>query len=302
MKDGAPSETANIVAQNILLVAQTDELSGLVPADAARLSGWFVADFSGRGEAFVRRSAKRWFQRVRRASERLTVPGLALHQALRKRYIERVVRASLAEGFDQVVVLGGGLDSLALRLHGEFPRATFIELDHPATQAVKQRVIERRRLAGRNLKLLPVDFRKQSLEEALRSCLDYQLERGTLFLSEGVLMYLEAREVDAVFACVRRASGAPRRFVYTFMETNGNGRAAFRRSTWLARLWLSLRGEPFKWGLRAAEMESFLNARGFVLKEMASSRTLREAYLKEQGLQDSILAEGENLCVCDARG
>src|SRR5207253_9524799 len=135
-----------------LLVANTRRLALLVPDEAALLSGQFVAAFSAKGEAFVRRSTKRWFQTLQRIYERLTIPGLALHQALRKRYIERVVRASLYEGFEQVVVLGGGLDSLVLRLHSEFPEANFIELDHPATQSIKQSVMNRRRHAGLNLK------------------------------------------------------------------------------------------------------------------------------------------------------
>src|SRR5215208_4744005 len=169
MKADAPSATANIVAKNILMVAHTPELSTLVPRDAARLSGWFVADFSPDGMDFYRRSTKRWFQSLRRVYERLTIPGLALHQALRKRYIERHVRAALAEGYHQLVVLGGGLDSLAVRLSAEFPEANFIELDHPATQLVKRRVIAARRLTRANLKFLPVDFTKESWSGALLS-------------------------------------------------------------------------------------------------------------------------------------
>lgn len=299
MRDDAPSATANIVARNVLLVANTRRLALLVPDEAARLSGQFVAAFSAKGEAFVRRSTKRWFQTLQRIYERLTIPGLALHQALRKQYIERVVRASLSEGFDQLVVLGGGLDSLALRLHHEFPELNFIELDHPATQRIKQSVMKRRRLIGLNLTLLPVDFRRQSLEETLNACPDYRAERRTVFISEGVLMYLEAREVDSIFDFVRKPTGAPRRLVFTFMETDGKGRATFRRSTWLVRLWLSLRGEPFKWGLQRKEMESFLRERKFALKEIATSATFREIYLREPGLQDATLAEGENVCVAD---
>lgn len=300
MRDDAPSATANIVAKNVLLVANTRGLAPLVPLEAARLGGWFVADYSTDGEAFVRRSTKRWFQTLWRVYERLTIPGLALHQALRKRYIERVVRAGLAEGFEQVVILGGGLDSLALRLCSEFPAVNFLELDHPATQRIKQRVMKRHRLAGRNLKLLPVDFRKESLEEALNACPDYRVEKRTIFISEGVFMYLEACEVDRVFSFARRrGGGAASRLLFTFMETDGKGRASFRRSTWLVRLWLSLRGEPFKWGMQGKEIESFLGGRGFVLKEMATSRTLRKI-LKDNGLQEQVVAEGENVCVCDA--
>ncbi len=300
MRDNVPSATANIVAKNVVLVANTRGFSELVPREAARLSSQFVADFSQRGRSFVERSSSGWFQALRRVYERLTIPGLALHQALRKRHIEQQVRAALDEGFDQLVVLGGGLDSLCLRLSSEFGEANFLELDHPATQTLKLRAIESERLAGRNLELLPVDFTKQDLEEALNACHEYDRKRKTIFLAEGLLMYLSECEVLRVFDFVRRQSCEAKRFVFTFMETYGKGRANFRHTTWLARLWLKLKGEPFKWGLDAKDAESFLVARGFRLRGIATSATLRETYLRDKGLEDAVLAEGENICVCDA--
>jgi methyltransferase (TIGR00027 family) len=300
MRENAPSATANVVARNVLLVANTPGYRGLVPEDAARLSGWLVADFSAPGRSFVRRSTRRWFQIVQGVYERLTIPGLALHQALRKQYIERMVRAALREGFEQVIILGGGLDSLAVRLHAEFPACSFIELDHPATQRVKLRTLVRRQLVRHNLKLLPVDFANECLEEALEHCPDYRAERRTVFISEGVLMYLEASEVERIFDFVRRQSKTERRFVFTFMEPDATGRPGFRRSTWLVRLWLNLKGEPFKWGLKREELESFLRARGFVLKGLATHATFRETYLRGHGLEDALLAEGENVCVASS--
>ncbi len=148
MKDSTPSATAVIVAKNIALVAATHGLSDFVAPEAARLTGLLLEAHSRRGKTFLRRARYRWFQFLFHCYERCTIPGLALHQALRKRHIEQAVRASLAQGFEQVVVLGGGLDTLALRLHKEFPQTNFLELDHPATQRVKRAVIESHQLAG----------------------------------------------------------------------------------------------------------------------------------------------------------
>jgi methyltransferase (TIGR00027 family) len=300
MKEDAPSATANVVARNVLLVASTKKLSHLVAPSAARLSGRFIQAFSPQGEAFLRRVGRTPFQSLFRFYERITIPGLALHQALRKKHIERVVRASLAEGFNQVVVLGGGLDSLALRLHGEFPRVNFLELDHPATQRVKREVIEAHRLAGDNLKLLAVDFTEQALEDCLAASQNYLPGAKTLFICEGVLMYLEAGEVDEIFAFIRRQPGALKRFVFTFMEPDESGKTNFRNSTWLVRLWLSWRKEPFKWGVSREEVGNFLAARGFSVKELATPETFRDLYLRNPDLSGLTLAEGENVCVCDS--
>lgn len=299
MRENAPSATARIVAQNVLLVASTESFTKLVPYEAAEICALLVADSSARGPVFLKGARARFFQAVQRLVERVTIPGLALHQALRKRFIERVVRESLAHGFEQLVVLGGGLDSLTVRLHREFTEANFLELDHPATQRAKLRSLVSRSLIRPNLKLLPVDFTKQSLEEALAASSDYSPHRATLFLAEGVLMYLERREVERIFDVVRRQPGR-KRFIFTFMERDSKGRASFRRATWIARLWLKLCGEPFKWGLERAELKSFLAERGFDLKESGTPEVFRETYLEDAGLTTALLAEGENVAVADA--
>lgn len=300
MKEHSPSATAKLVARNILLIANTKELSPFVTPDAARLSALLIRAYSPEGEKFIMRSRRRLFQTLFRFYERITIPGLALHQALRKLYIERSVRASLAEGFEQVIVFGGGLDTLALRLHDEFPQVNFLELDHPATQRVKRKVIAEHQLNGRNLTLVPVDFTRQTLKDSLTACADYAPTAKTIFLCEGVLMYLDSSEVDGLFAFIREQKGSPRRFVFTFMEWDENGQTNFYNSTRLVQLWLHLRKEPFKWGLPKDEMSDFLRARGFSMSELATPQTFRERYLRPHGLERIVLAEGENVCVCDA--
>lgn len=300
MKDDSPSATAQLVARNILLIANTKKLSQFVAPAAARLSSLLVRAYSPEGEKFIRRAHRPLFQKLFRFYERITIPGLALHQALRKLSIEKSVRSSLDEGFEQVVVLGGGLDTLALRLHGEFPQVNFLELDHPATQAVKRKVITEHQLEGRNLTLVPVDFTRQTLKDCLAACADYAPPARTIFLCEGVLMYLDSSEVDGLFAFIREQRGLPPRFVYTFMEPDEKGRTNFRNSTRLVQLWLHFRKEPFKWGIDQNEMSEFLRARGFSMREMATPETFRELYLRPHGLSGVVLAEGENICVCDA--
>jgi methyltransferase (TIGR00027 family) len=299
VKDTTPSATATVVARNVALVAATPTLSFLVPPEAARLTGLLLQESSRGGAAFVRRARSPWFRRLFRLYERWTIPGLALHQALRKRHIERLVRAGLAEGFDQVVVLGGGLDTLALRLHQEFPAVRFLELDHPATQRPKREVIERHGLAGANLVLVPTDFARQSLQEILALASGQLPARKTVFVCEGVLMYLGAEEVDRLFDALRRQEAPGVRFLFTSMEPDRRGRPAFRNSTWVVRVWLDWRHEPFRWGLPRTEMAAFVAARGFSLREMVTTETYRQRDLSEDRPRSEVLAEGEILCACD---
>ena len=299
MKDSTPSATAIIVARNIALIAATPKLSFLVSPEAASLTGWLIRAYARGGEAFLRRAHYRWFQLLFHCYERCTIPGLALHQVLRKRHIEQAVRTSLDEGFEQVVVLGGGLDTLALRLHGQFPGVNFLELDHPATQRLKREMVESRRLAGPNLKLSPVDFGQQTLQDFLGASPDYLPRRRTVFLSEGVLMYLAPEEIESLFDVIRQQESPGVRFIFTFMELDLRGRPAFRNSTWLVRLWLRLKKEPFQWGVPRSEIKDFVAARGFSLREVATEETFRHGQLHGDCLRREALAEGEILCVVD---
>jgi methyltransferase (TIGR00027 family) len=214
-------------------------------------------------------------------------------------HIERAVRAGLTEGFRQVVVLGGGLDTLALRLHREFPLVNFIELDHPATQAVKGAAIKKFSLCGENLNLLAADFASQSLKEILLSRSGYNPEIKTIFICEGVMMYLDENDVEGLFGFIKNQSGASKRFIFTFMEPDTDGNANFRNSTFLVRLWLRWKNEPFKWGWESGQLKDFLAARGFSLVELATAETFRQIYLRQCVLEDYMIAEGENICICE---
>lgn len=300
MKNDTPSSTADIVARNIALVAATKETVRFVAPDAAELNALFVEAFSPSGSRFLKRTPRQWFQKLFRLYASLTIRGLALHQALRKLHIEHAVREGLAHGFAQIVILGGGLDTLALRLHREFPAVNFLELDHPATQAVKRGTIEKYGLGGENLHLEAADFTDQTLAEILNACPHYNPEIKTIFICEGVLMYLGADEVDRLFNFIKTRTGAANRFIFTFMEPDKNGNTNFRNATFLVRLWLEWKNEPFKWGLKREELKDFLAGRGFSLNELATAETFRRIYLARFGLENYATAEGENVCICES--
>ena len=301
MKPSQASATAYLVAENIALLARHDAARWpLVAPEAAKISAWLIetrrlpASWAYHSKRLrVARSLFNWL-------ERLTIPGLQLHHALRKLALEETARAALAEGFTQVLVWGAGFDTLALRLHREFPAVRFIEADHPATQAVKRRVIAQRGLARDNFHLLPLDLTSPGATTSVSQSTIYQPQARTLFIAEGLLMYLTPDEIDALFGFVRRQRNA--RFAFTFMETNAAGRVNFRNSTRAVDWWLRLRGEPFKWGLRRDELANFVTAKGFSLRAQLTAADLRQKYLTAPDLRQALLAEGENICVADCLG
>ncbi len=297
MRETRPSATALLIAQAMAFQGQDPALAGLIAPDAAALWDRFLAAADPDRARRVRRLAGQgWVRALADLGERLAIPGIRLHYAVRKLYLEAAVRAAIGAGVTQVAVLGAGLDPLALRLHREFPRILFVECDHPATQRVKRRALEGM-ARGPNLQLLELDHAKAGVADVLPALPAWRPEADTLLLAEGLTMYLQAAEVDALFAFLREHAGAGSRFAFTFMEPQGGGKVDFPGSTPLVRPWLRLVGEPFTWGVRREELPGFLAARGFSLLEVAGADLLRQRYLAPAGLAGRRLAVGEYVAV-----
>lgn len=304
MKTDAPSATAYLIATSTLFVA-ADPLAGrLIPARAAELSACFVEARSRLArfalEALRRKSARPFVS----ALERLTLPGIQLHYALRKLYLEETARAAIAGGIRQVVIFGAGYDTLALRLHEAFPDTQFIEADHPATQRRKIQALAARRSGvvphqTANLRFLPLDLTQRGLADALLNFDGYRTGVPTLFIAEGLLMYLSPGEVDELFQTIRDCSGASGRFAFTFMEPQPGGRVNFPTHSRAVDAWLGWRHEVFKWGIARGELPSYLAARAFAVREVATGATFRRRYLEPESLAHLPLVAGEYVCVAD---
>ncbi len=299
MRDDRPSATALLIAAEVALLARDPRAGALIPRGAAAVSRALISEIAPALGRVVTWGRHAWVRRVLRAVEGLFLRGLMLHHVVRKRWIEDETARAIREGFGQVVVIGAGLDTLALRLAGRFPWVSFIEVDHPATQGAKAAALQRAG-APERVELVPADLSRVRLNDALARCPLYNPLARTLFIAEGLLMYLDEPRVESLLSGVRGPTGASRRFVFTFMAPRRAGAADFPASTRLLRAWLRRRGEPFKWGISNAHVRDWLAERGFEAREIVGAALLRRQYLAGTPAADEPLAEGEWLCVADA--
>lgn len=302
MRGDAPSATARLIALGTFFLGRHPLWRHLVPPLAAEAGGWFLEAGPRPPHRLLRAARRRGFRPVILAMERLAIPGILLHYALRKAYLEEIARRGLAGGCTQVVVLGAGYDTLALRLSAELPGVRFVEVDHPATQGVKVGALERRLRIGPNLEFVAADLARDGWADRLRASPQFSPKADTVFVAEGLLMYLRPEHVDAVFRFIPEQSGPNSRFAFTFMEPLADGTIAFQDSSRLVALWLRLRGEPFLWGVRRDQLASFLGSRGFSLRELATPDTLRTRYLVGGTPANTPLARGECICVAALAG
>ena len=137
-------------------------------------------------------------------------PGIAA----RTRFFDGQVLAAVSAAIPQVVICGAGYDDRALRFRS--PGTRFFELDHPATQAdkaaVAAAVAARLRAIGAALDgvvLAPADFREDDVVAVLAAA-GHDPARPTLFLCEGLLIYLDAPVITRLLAglCSHAAAGS----------------------------------------------------------------------------------------------
>ena len=291
MKAGCTSATALLIARAVLLADETPALRPLVVADSAELTRRLL----GAAEP------ARWFDFALRhrtaralmfAAERFFLPGVLLHWLARKRLLDVLAREAVEDGCGQVVVLGAGLDTLAWRLRD---RASCFELDHPATQAIKRRAL------ADGPTLVAADLSHESVAEVLRAEPRFAANRPTLFIAEGLLMYLPAERVAALFRDLAALSAPGSRFAFTFMEARPGQPLAFHHASRFIAWWLRWRGESFRWGLGRDEAGAFAAQHGWQLAALSSPEEMRGRFLAPHGLDGQPLAIGETVAMTHLR-
>jgi methyltransferase (TIGR00027 family) len=113
-----------------------------------------------------------------------------LFTTARSRIAEDALSGAVERGIRQIVILGAGLDTFALRSPHGAREVRIYEVDHPATQAWKLgRLAEAQIALPPWLVFVPVDFERDDLGERLAGA-GFQQNSPTFFTWLGVVPYL----------------------------------------------------------------------------------------------------------------
>ena len=186
-------------------------------------------------------------------------PGPRAGVCVRTRWFDDAIAAARAAGLDQLVLLGAGFDARAHRLPG-IERVRVFEVDHPATQAMKRRVVG---AAAAHVTYVPVDFARDALPDALARA-GLRADARTLLLWEGVTNYLDEPTVDAT---LRFAARAGERLLFTYVDRAViDGKTLFEGGPESVAHVKKL-GEPFTFGFEPSALRGYLAERGIELEQ-----------------------------------
>jgi len=204
------------------------------------------------------------------------LPGIPGSLVARVRYFDDYVKASISGGIEQLVILGAGYDTRAYRIE-ELKRIRVFEVDHPGTQPHKVQKI--REIFGGlqdHLTYVPVDFEVDDLGQKLVAR-GYSRSKRTLFVMEGLVMYLLPKAVDETLSFIVHNSpcGSAIIFDYGYIPANG---ASYSKAAQNLHDYVADQGEPIKFGIPKGTTKAFLMQRGFTGVRNVTREDYRRLY------------------------
>ena len=137
----------------------------------------------------------------------------------RTRFVDDQVVRAISDGTRQIVICGAGYDDRALRFRTSGVR--FFELDHPATQGDKARLLRSIGAGAPAVTLAETDFRSDDAGAVLHRA-GHLGSLPTLFICEGLLVYLDRSTCQTLLAALARRAAAGSALVVS-MATHADG-------------------------------------------------------------------------------
>jgi len=204
--------------------------------------------------------------------------GIYEYTIARTKYIDAIVREVLAEGFDQVLIFGAGFDTRALRFRAEAGETKMFELDVPITQQAKLGQYAKRGLSiPTNVTFIAIDFDQESLSEKLEDAGFSRVGRS-LFVLEGLLMYLQPESVNETFRVLTEFAGQHSQVVFDYVRASVLRQEGSHYGEREIVETVAKAGERWHFGMEKGELEPFLERYGLQVREHLDAQDLEQRY------------------------
>jgi methyltransferase (TIGR00027 family) len=182
---------------------------------------------------------------------------------MRTAFFDSQLLGALGAGIAQVVLIGAGYDGRAFRFRT--PGAMFYEVDRPATQLDKRRRLTDLGIAADGIRYVPLDLECERLEGRLARA-GHLGGRPTLFVCEGLLLYLSTTAIDVLFEGISAAAARGSRLALSAREATPERRALSRAGSVISSRVLAAAGEPLRSTFRADDLRGLIEEGGFELR------------------------------------
>nr|WP_321352998.1 class I SAM-dependent methyltransferase [uncultured Methanoregula sp.] len=190
-------------------------------------------------------------------------PGWNNSIRARVRYFDDVAGNAPGEGFTQLVIFGAGYDTRAYRISTLREHMRVFEVDRPETQVKKIAIVEEifGQLPG-HVSFIPYVIDEGNTWADLQSA-GFSPEKKTLFMLEGLVMYLSRPAVEGLFLDIARHAGAGSAVLFDFLpQSIADGSSDAEGGRMIRDFTISI-GEPIRSGFTEGEVVPFLMDCGY---------------------------------------
>lgn len=224
--------------------------------------------------------------------------GFLAEILLRQRYFEDVLSRAVADGVTQVLLLGAGYDSTALR-YPDLEGVRFFEVDHPATQKAKVSILSEAGIATPSVTYVPVDFEAaRPLHEELASA-GFDTSARCVVGWLGVSFFLRPESFERALGDLALACAPGSTLVYDYMdESVVDGTSPYEGALAMARQ-VGAGGEPYCNGLtpetaaEAARRAGFRPVEGLRVTDLVRRYGGDDPYCSDDDFMGMVAAERE---------
>jgi len=199
--------------------------------------------------------------------------------AARSRYAEDRLSECVADGVEQYVILGAGLDTFAYR--NPFAHLRVFEVDFPATQEWKRALLAQGAITpAANMTFVPLDFEHKTLADGLTDA-GFDPSKPAFFSWLGVVPYLTREAFRATLETIAKLPvGTAVSFDYALSPES---LSPLRRLVFNALAGrVAKAGEPFKLFFTPGELDNEFRRAGFRRFEQLDSEQINGRYFAQR--------------------
>lgn len=230
----------------------------LLPASARRLF-WPVI-----------RNIVRWLMTRR-------VPGAYGFVYARTRVIDEHVRNAIADGATQLVIIGAGLDTRAIRFAS--PALKVFEVDQVLSQVFKRERLVAAKLdpTGNGQRYVSFDFVRGRLADALAEQ-GFVREERTCVVAEGFTFYVKPPIIYALLGFMSGDCPPGSTIVFDYIDAATADGTTKDRAAKKTRKAMAKRGEPFQFGIHFGSIQEHLEPMGLTVLRDLHAEELEQAH------------------------
>ena len=220
-----------------------------------------------------------FFRNLIRKKLNKRVPGSYEYITARTKHFDHLFKNALQGNIPQIVFLGAGYDTRVIRFEEYIQNTKIFELDASTTQQQKIKLLQKNNnKIHPNTSFVPINFGKQKLESELLKTA-YDPSKRSLFIWEGVTMYLTKKAVIETLTFIKRFSGNGTSIAFDYYDNSlieGKNRSYGAKELIAAA---AKKGEPFLFGIPEGEIKLFLSENGFNVLSHYSPDEFEKHYL-----------------------